>query len=76
MALHIDDPEVEALVAQLMQITGMTDPAEVVHAALERAIKNHTLQTNIAAAQGRATAIGPVDPNFDMKAFSDGLWCE
>lgn len=76
MPLYIRDDTVNALVAQYMRATGTETKAEAVRQALQDALNNHerrSLAEKIEPLQARIAKLGPVDPNFDMKAFTDEL---
>jgi antitoxin VapB len=75
--LYICDDEVDELVEKLMRITDAITETEVVRQALEGALepqhKQPSLNDGIRPLQARVAALGPVDPDFDMKAFTDDL---
>lgn len=77
MALYIKDDEVDALATELQALSGARSKTEAVRTALKDAIgrrrKEIPLIERIAEIQKRVAAIGPGDPDFDMKKFSDEL---
>jgi len=80
MALFIRDPEVDALAEQVRVITKAKSKTEAVRAALEarlaEARRARPLRDRLTRAKALADAIGPSDPDFDMKAYTDALWDE
>jgi len=80
MALFIRDPEVDALAEQVRAITKARSKTEAVRAALEarlaEARRARPLRDRLSRAKTLADAIGPSDPDFDMKAYTDALWDE
>jgi antitoxin VapB len=78
MPLYIKDDEVDALAAELQSISGARSKTEAVRTALQNEIKRKRkeipLAERIAKLQQRVAAMGPSDPNFDMKKFSDEMW--
>ncbi|MER8367187.1 type II toxin-antitoxin system VapB family antitoxin [Mesorhizobium sp. M0119] len=78
MPLYIRDDEVDALAAKLQRETNAPSKTEAVRTALlhelERNRARKPLRDRIAALQARYAALGPSDPNFDMKAFTDEMW--
>lgn len=80
MPLYIRDDEVDALARQVQAATGAPSKTEAVRAALrrelERSRRSPPLRERIAAAQAAARRIGPLDPKFDLKAFTDSMWDE
>jgi len=76
--LYIRDDSVDTLAAKVQAATGVRTKTEAVRLALE-----HEL-TRIAAAKSfdernvgvmaMADALGPSDPAFDMKAYTDEMW--
>ncbi|MFP7675776.1 type II toxin-antitoxin system VapB family antitoxin [Marivita sp. S0852] len=77
MPLYIRDDEVDELAVTLMRVTGAKTKTEAVRQALEAALARHHKQTSLSdrirPLQARAAALGAVDPDFDMKAFTDEL---
>ena len=78
MALYIKDPEVDAMAVELQRITNAPSKTEAVRRALEAAIAEREdakpLIERIAPALALADAMGPTDPDFDMKAFTNEMW--
>jgi len=75
--LYICDDEVDELIAKIMRITGAGTETEVVRQALEAApesqLKQPSLIDRVRPLQARVAALGAVDPDFDMKTFTDDL---
>lgn len=69
MPLYIRDTMVDELVEQLMRATGARTKTEAVRQALRA-----PLIDKIKPLQARAVNLGPADPDFDMKAFTDEQW--
>ena len=78
MPLYIRDEDVNALADQVKAITGAESKTEAVRAALqaqlEAVAKKKPLIERINELQAKADEIGKVDPNFDMKKFTDDMW--
>ena len=78
MALYIRDDTVDDLAVKVMRATGAKTKTDAVRDALKaqlEAVKSETsLVDKIKAAQSIAAEIGPVDPNFDMKTYTDEMW--
>ena len=78
MPLYIKDDEVDALATELQSISGARSKTEAVRTALKDAIERKRDKTSmiarIAEIQRQVAAMGPSDPNFDMKKFSDEMW--
>lgn len=78
MPLYIRDNEVDALAAELQAVSGATNKTEAVRTALlhelERNRAKVPLSERLARLQARVAELGPLDPDFDMKRFSDELW--
>ncbi len=79
MPLYIRDDEVDALAKKLQRETDASSKTEAVRNALlhelERNRARKPLRERIAVLQAQAAAVlGPLDPNFDMKAFMDEMW--
>jgi antitoxin VapB len=78
MPLYIKDDEVDALATELQALSGARSKTEAVRTALKDAIERKrdrktTIRKAIAEAQRRVAAMGPRDPDFDMKEFMDDL---
>lgn len=81
MPLYIRDDEVDALATKLQDVTGARSKTEAVRIALvhelERTRDTMPLMERIATLQKRLEdELGPMDPDFDMKKFSDELSAE
>ena len=78
MALYIRDPEVDALAEAVQKATNAPTKTEAVRKALKaelaRARTGKTIREKLAEAVALADAMGPSDPDFDMKAFTDEMW--
>ena len=77
MPLYIRDDKVDDLAEQVMRATGAKTKTDAVRqalqAALEAKLKQAALADRIKPLQARVTELGPVDPDFDMKAFTDEI---
>lgn len=75
LPLFIRDKEVGELARRLQAETKAPTLTEAVRTALRheiaRARKERPMKERIARALALADALGPTDPNFDMKRFSD-----
>jgi antitoxin VapB len=80
MALFIRDAEVEALAEEVRKITKAKTKTEAVRRALQaqltEARRLTPLRERLARSKAFADAIGPSDPAFDMKAYTDEMWGE
>jgi antitoxin VapB len=80
MPLYIRDEDVNALADQVKIITGAQSKTEAVRAALqaqlEAIVKKKPLIERVRDLQAKADEIGEVDPNFDMKKFTDDMWSD
>lgn len=78
MPLFIRDDEVDALAGEVQKLTKARTKTEAVRRALQnelaRTRKMLPLRERLARAKALADAMGPSDPNFDMKAFTDEMW--
>lgn len=78
MALFIRDAEVDALAEEARRLTKAKTKTEAVRQALQaqlaEARRALPLRDRLARAKALADAMGPSDPNFDMKAFTDEMW--
>lgn len=78
MALYIRDDEVDALAKQVQVATKASSKTEAVRSALkhelERVRKEVPLKERIRKYQEAARAMGPDDPDLDMKKFMDEMW--
>jgi antitoxin VapB len=80
MALFIRDAEVEALAEQVRKLTKAKTKTEAVRRALKaqlaQARRAAPLEDRLARAKELADAMGPSDPSFDMKAYTDEMWAD
>lgn len=78
MPLYIRDDDVDALAVKYQKVTGAKNKTEAVRRALQLQIaalaEEKPLMERIYDLQARADAIGEVDPDFNLKKFSDDLW--
>lgn len=78
MPLYIRDDGVDDLAERLRKATGARTKTDAVRNALTahlEAIRTAVpLAERVHALQARVDALGPVDPAFNAKAFSDGMW--
>ncbi|MDP9839097.1 antitoxin VapB [Neorhizobium huautlense] len=88
MALHITDPELDALAKQAQKILKAETKTDAVRQALERVVgdeaetvptsenprQEKTLEERMKALQDRVKAMGTPNPDFDDKAFLDEMW--
>lgn len=78
MALYIRDPEVDALAEEVRRLTRAKTKTEAVRDALEARLAQARSAApgpaRFARSLAMADALGPGDPEFDMKAFTDELW--
>ncbi|MBN9244581.1 MAG: type II toxin-antitoxin system VapB family antitoxin [Mesorhizobium sp.] len=78
MALFIRDDAVDRLAAEVQKALKTPTKKEAVRRALqnelERAKGRKPLAEFIAEAQAMIDALGPGDPDFDMKKFTDEMW--
>lgn len=78
MALFIRDDEVDALAAELQKVTKSATKKDAVRLALrnelERVRRKRPLRSVIEDLQEKVAALGPTDPAFDMKRFTDEMW--
>jgi len=80
MPLCIRDDKVDDLAEQVMRATGAKTKTDAVRQALQAALDAKLNQTSILdrikPLQSRVADLGPVDPDFDMKTFTDEMWGE
>ena len=80
MPLYIRDDEVDKLAAEVQALTGARTKTDAVKTALrheiERVRRRAPLSERLEPIWAIVDAIGPVDPDFDMKAFTDEMWGE
>ena len=78
MALFIRDDEVDALAAHLQKVTKAATKKDAVRLALrnelERTRRKRALLSVVEELQEKIAALGPSDPEFDMKRFTDEMW--
>lgn len=78
MPLFIRDDTVDALASELQKALKTPSKTAAVRQALAnelaRSRQKLPLRQRIAKSQAMAAAIGEVDPDFDLKAFSDEMW--
>ncbi|CAN7624348.1 type II toxin-antitoxin system VapB family antitoxin [Pararhizobium sp. LjRoot238] len=78
MSLYIRDNDVDALAKQVQQVIKAPNKTEAVRIALrnelERARQATPLKERIKQIQDDVRAMGPDDPSFDMKKFTDEQW--
>jgi antitoxin VapB len=78
MALFIRDAEVDALAEEVRKLTKAKTKTEAVRRALKaqlaEARRAAPLEDRLARAKALADAMGPSDPHFDMKAYTDEMW--
>ena len=80
MALFIRDPEVAALAEEVRRVTKARTKTEAVRSALQARLaevrRALPLRDRLARSKSLADALGPSDPGFDMKAYTDEMWGE
>jgi antitoxin VapB len=80
MALFIRNAEVDALAEEVRKLTKAKTKTEAVRRALEAQLaqtrRAAPLEDRLARAKALADALGPSDPAFDMKAYTDEMWGE
>ncbi|MCX8508329.1 MAG: type II toxin-antitoxin system VapB family antitoxin [Rhodobacteraceae bacterium] len=80
MPLYIRDDSVDALAGQLVKLTGAKSKTDAVRGALIAQIEamrsRKSLLERLKPLQDRTAALGPVDPDFDMKRYMDEMWGE
>lgn len=78
MPLFIRDAEVDALAEEVQKLTKARTKTDAVRRALQnelaRTRKALPLRQRLARAKALAHAMGPNDPSFDMKSFTDEMW--
>ncbi|MGO1080673.1 type II toxin-antitoxin system VapB family antitoxin [Inquilinus sp. CA228] len=78
MALFIRDAEVDALAEEVRRITKAKTKTEAVRQALRALLvaarRALPLRDRLARSRALADAMGPGDPAFDMKAYTDEMW--
>jgi antitoxin VapB len=80
MSLYIRDDSVDALAVQVQKLSNAPSKTEAVRRALQNELRRMQetvpLRDRIRKIQENVKAIGPDNPNFDMKAFTDEMWDE
>lgn len=80
MALFIRDAEVDALTEEVRKLTKTKTMTEAVRQALRtqlaQARRTVPVSERLARSKALADAVGPSDPAFDMKAYTDEMWGE
>ncbi|MBB4230729.1 MULTISPECIES: type II toxin-antitoxin system VapB family antitoxin [Rhizobium] len=78
MPLYVRDDDVLAMAAELQKLMKAPSKTEAVRTALrheiERTRKSMPIRERLARARAKAQEIGPGDPNFDMKKYTDEMW--
>lgn len=88
MALHITDPELDALAEHAQRILKAETKTDAIRQALERVVdedvavdmapkntpQEKPLEGRLKALQDRVKALGTPNPDFDDKAFLDEMW--
>jgi len=77
MPLYIKDESVNELAVQVVRLTGAKDKTDAVRRALLaqlNAVKQQKpLLVRIEELRTKTNEIGPINPDFDMKTFSDEM---
>ena len=80
MALFIRDAEVDTLAEEVRKLTKAKTKTEAVRRALQaqlaEARRALPLKERLARSKALADAMGPGDPDFDMRAYTDEMWGE
>ncbi len=80
MPLFNRDPEVEALAEEVRKLTKAKSKTEADRHALQAPLADwsraQSLRDRLARSLAMADAMGPSDPGFDMKAYTDEMWGE
>jgi antitoxin VapB len=80
MPLYVRDDDVAALAAELQGLLKAPSKTEAVRLALRHEIDRQKgglpLKERVASLQERAAALGPTDPGFDQKKYTDEMWGE
>ncbi|MEX0404987.1 type II toxin-antitoxin system VapB family antitoxin [Aquibium sp. LZ166] len=78
MALFIRDEAVDSLAVELQKALKTTTKKDAVRVALEneleRVKRQRTRAAGITELQEKIAALGPSDPDFNMKRFTDEMW--
>lgn len=73
MPLYIRNDDVDGLAEQIRCATGAKTKTEAVHQALQAKLNRTSILDRIKPLQVRVAELGSVDPDFDMKAFTDEI---
>ena len=80
MALYIRDAEVDRLIDELLAIAKGLSKTDAVRQALQHEIERRrseqSFDTRNAEVLAMADRLGPTNPTFDQKQFSDEMWGE
>jgi len=80
MSLYIRDNAVDALARQLQQAINAPSKTEAVRIALQRELERARdalpIRDRVRKYQDAAKALGPDDPDLDVKKFMDEMWGE
>jgi antitoxin VapB len=80
MPLYIRDNDVDALAVQLQKAMKAPSKTEAVRTALANELERNRARTplmeRIKKLQEEVRDLGPRDPNFDMKRFTDEMWAD
>ena len=80
MPLYIRDNDVDALAVQLKKAMKAPSKTEAVRTALANELERNRARTplmeRIKKLQEEVRDLGPRDPNFDMKRFTDEMWAD
>ena len=78
MALFIRDSDVDALAEEVRKLTKARTKTEAVRRALQAQLaaarRAQPLRERLARSKALADAMGPSDPDFDMKRYTDEMW--
>jgi antitoxin VapB len=78
MALFIRDPEVDALAEEVRKLTKAKTKTDAVRRALQAQLvaarRALPVRDRLARSRALADAMGPGDPTFDMKSYTDEMW--
>ncbi len=78
MPLYIRDEDVADLARKVRSLTKARTITDAVRSALKREVERATVEGPRSARLGRAkakiAALGPSDPDFDMRRFRDEMW--
>lgn len=78
MPLYVKDNDVAAMATELQHLLKAPSKAEALRQALRNEIERQKskvpLRERIARLQRRVAALGPTDPDFDRKKYTDDMW--